>query len=286
MRRYIHLFGITLLSVVVAFPALTGSHDLAHAQASTSDERQAFQAAKELGTVEAWDAFLSSFPSGFHADLARAYLKKMVDAPPQIPAVAPQASSQSLDYPMLAGTWGGIVRSGAGQGYDKVASLTEGEEVVLLGPGVPVQQGDYPWFKIAYGDGQKNGFMWGGILCSTGAERQDLFKLCTFTPVRSAARREEIVDHGPTPMQTCKDAGMDYDGSECVARKLKKPTKSTIERRAKAACVDIGMVYLNGKCAPKTKSERNKAAKNKNKACPAGMYRNPYGQCQPNETGG
>ena len=28
------------------------------------------------------------------------------------------------------------------------------------------------------------------------------------------------------------------------------------------------------------------AKKNKNKACPAGMYRNKYGQCQPNETGG
>ena len=46
------------------------------------------------------------------------------------------------------------------------------------------------------------------------------------------------------------------------------------------------MVYLNGTCQPKTKKERKQAAKNKNKACPAGMYRNPYGKCQPNETGG
>lgn len=45
------------------------------------------------------------------------------------------------------------------------------------------------------------------------------------------------------------------------------------------------MIYLNGKCAPKTKTERDAAANNKNKPCPAGTYRNPYGKCQPNETG-
>ena len=69
-------------------------------------------------------------------------------------------------------------------------------------------------------------------------------------------------------------------------KKSAKPSKATIERRAKAACVDMGMIYLNGQCAPKTKAERDRGAKNKNKACPAGMYRNTYGQCQPNETGG
>ncbi len=33
--------------------------------------REAFEAAKELGTLEAWQAFLKNFPTGFHADLAR-----------------------------------------------------------------------------------------------------------------------------------------------------------------------------------------------------------------------
>ena len=45
------------------------------------------------------------------------------------------------------------------------------------------------------------------------------------------------------------------------------------------------MIYLNGKCAPKYKTQRDFAKKNKNKKCPAGTYRNPYGQCQPNQTG-
>ena len=46
---------------------------------ATSNEAQkyAFESAKELGTVEAWDAFLSNYPEGFYADLARAYVKKL-----------------------------------------------------------------------------------------------------------------------------------------------------------------------------------------------------------------
>jgi hypothetical protein len=249
------------------------------AQAPSLAEKDAFMAAKELGTIEGWEAFLTNYPTGFHADLARAYVKRMAETPA---ATKPSAPAAAADYPMTAGTWGGVVRAGPGQNHDKVASLREGEEVVLMGPGVPVLPNDYPWFKIAFGDGQSEGYMWGGILCSTGVERPDLFKLCTFTPVRA----ETQSDHGPTPEQTCKDAGMDYNGSECVARKAAKPSPATVERRAKAACVDMGMIYLNGKCAPKKKVERDRAAKNRNKACPAGMYRNPYGQCQPNETGG
>jgi hypothetical protein len=85
--------------------------------------------------------------------------------------------------------------------------------------------------------------------------------------------------------------GAKKDDDEKPAKKTEKkaadkPSKATIEKRAKAACVDMGMIYLNGKCAPKVKAQRDQAVKNKPKACPPGMYRNPYGQCQPNETGG
>lgn len=50
-------------------------------------EKDAFESAKELGTIEAWEAFLSSYPTGFHADLARAYVKRL-GAPSQ-PQAAP-----------------------------------------------------------------------------------------------------------------------------------------------------------------------------------------------------
>ena len=91
------------------------------------------------------------------------------------------------------------------------------------------------------------------------------------------------------PEKELQDAKKDDDEKPAKKTEKKaadKPSKATIEKRAKAACVDMGMIYLNGKCAPKAKAQRDQAVKNKPKACPAGMYRNPYGQCQPNETGG
>ena len=45
-------------------------------------EKEAFENAKDLGTVEAWDAFISNYPSGLHADLARAYIKKLGSSAP------------------------------------------------------------------------------------------------------------------------------------------------------------------------------------------------------------
>jgi hypothetical protein len=52
--------------------------------------KDAFEAAKELGTVEAWDAFLASFGEGFYADLARAYRNKG-DAPAPSGGATPPA---------------------------------------------------------------------------------------------------------------------------------------------------------------------------------------------------
>ena len=45
-----------------------------------SNERAAFESAKELGTPEAFNAFLSNYSTGFYADLARAYLNKLSGA--------------------------------------------------------------------------------------------------------------------------------------------------------------------------------------------------------------
>jgi hypothetical protein len=45
--------------------------------ASASPEKDAFESAKELGTIAAFEAFLSNYPSDFYADLARAYVDKL-----------------------------------------------------------------------------------------------------------------------------------------------------------------------------------------------------------------
>jgi hypothetical protein len=62
------------------------------AQVSAKD---AFEAARELGTIDAWNAFLANYPTGFYADLARAYIKKLLaggDVPPPTAAPGPTAT--------------------------------------------------------------------------------------------------------------------------------------------------------------------------------------------------
>jgi hypothetical protein len=65
-----------------AYAGATGSDTKTSDEAKGGDAAAAFNSAKELGTVEAWDAFLSNYPTGFHADLARAYVKKLSEGAP------------------------------------------------------------------------------------------------------------------------------------------------------------------------------------------------------------
>lgn len=105
------LFCVTLVSPQVIGTARAQAADGAapHIQlaqaADDAAEKQAFEAAKELGTVEAWDAFLSNFPKGFRSDLARAYVKKLADQPasaPSAPAVAaPERAQNATPGPMM-----------------------------------------------------------------------------------------------------------------------------------------------------------------------------------------
>jgi hypothetical protein len=74
----------------------------AQEQASDAAEKEAFEAAKSLDTVEGWQAFLKNFPTGFRADLAKAYLSKLnaataTPAPPSTPAApAPAAAAADM----------------------------------------------------------------------------------------------------------------------------------------------------------------------------------------------
>jgi hypothetical protein len=70
---------------------------LAAAQDADVSVKEAFDAAKELGTVEAWDAFLSIYPTGFHANLARAYIKKLGGTAAPAPDSPPPARAKSAD---------------------------------------------------------------------------------------------------------------------------------------------------------------------------------------------
>jgi len=175
-----------LCLAVLAIPAAAVGPSVAFA-ASAMSEKEAFEAAKALGTVEAWDAFLSNYPSGFHADLARAYLKKLsggTGTPPQ--GAAPQGAAPTIaaapapvpagEFPFSAGSWGGILRDGPGQHFRKVASLKEGEPVTLVAR-ADVSENGFPWFKLVTQKGQ-TGYQWGGILCAIGTEHPGLFQIC------------------------------------------------------------------------------------------------------------
>jgi hypothetical protein len=63
------------------------------AAASASPEKEAFDSAKELGTAAGFEAFLANYPSGFYADLARAYIEKLEAAE------APSAPTQTFPAP-------------------------------------------------------------------------------------------------------------------------------------------------------------------------------------------
>ena len=87
-----------LALVVPTAGAIAGGTTIAPDDANHSREKDAFATAKELGTVDAWNAFLATYPTGFYADMARAYLKKASD-----PAAAPgTTNTPTTDTPALA----------------------------------------------------------------------------------------------------------------------------------------------------------------------------------------
>jgi len=99
---------------VVAFPASInlGPSSLdeplwrsssALAQTAEIPAKDAFEATRELGTVEAWEAFLASYPTGFYSDLARAYIGKLKGAASEPPASATRPASTKSDAGPRAG---------------------------------------------------------------------------------------------------------------------------------------------------------------------------------------
>lgn len=82
--------------------------------AGGSGEKDAFEAAKELGTKEAWEAFLANYGSGFHADLARAYLKKLAAGGASAPSNAGNgdaAAGPAIDPQALGPVVSGISKA-------------------------------------------------------------------------------------------------------------------------------------------------------------------------------
>ena len=79
----------------------------------------------------------------------------------------------------------------------------------------------YPWFKISFRGG-RTGYKWGGILCSTGTERPDLYKTCA--PASEAVSGVKLLE------QSVKRAAVNGTG---VAASLR--ASSTNRRKRSAA---------------------------------------------------
>lgn len=76
-------------------------------------------------------------------------------------------------------SYGGILRSGPGMDYKKLASLRARDPLEVLEE-TDVWMGDYKWFKVKTSAG--TGYHWGGIFCSMGGKPEGVFSDCADYP--------------------------------------------------------------------------------------------------------
>lgn len=133
-------------------------------------EKEAFEGAKELGTIEAWEAFLNRFSTGFRADLARAYVKRLgtegggeAQQPAAATKTTPAATLQTVDLGPGEEPWETGLRVVAAAGNQKVYTASvqgNGLELVTFCVGLELHavlrespRGVYPEFEARLGQG-------------------------------------------------------------------------------------------------------------------------------------
>ncbi len=102
--------------------------------------------------------------------------------PPPPPPPTPQAAS---GFPVLAGSWGGVLRAGPGMGFAQLGSTAEGDSLELLA-NAGQEMNSYPWFQVRTGNGLV-GYQWGGIICAVQTEIEGTFALCDANSAAAAA---------------------------------------------------------------------------------------------------
>ena len=310
--NYAFRFAAAVAVVVLSpFPLAGWATGQAVAQtiagASVTAEKQAFDSAKELGTADAWQAFLKSYPGGFHADLARAYLKNLgvsnnattppapASSPSPVAAIAPveypcseapKLKSQNSDTPTK------ITFVNASDGRRVIVWMTfDGKlkEYAELDPGQELTQSTFlthPWMVTnAPGDCMQIFMPVDSDSVARLEITNDQQRDAQGSPPKKAKKakvvKQDEDDHGPTPEQSCRNVGQVYVDGVCVSKKKKRAEKS-----AEASCIELDMAYRNGKCVAKYQKDIQQLKKQKKIGCPAGTYLNPLGVCQPDETGG
>lgn len=243
---------ICLTSAELAAPAVIV------AEAGSGAEKDAFNSAKELGTADAWNAFLTSYPSGFHADLARAYLKQLGGggaaapaAPPPVTAVATTAgpaqemscSQQQSLRSLNSNTPAKITfvnKSGMHRGIMWLDFNGQPKDYAALNPGEQVTLDTYlthPWMATDGPGDCKQIFMPAG-----------------------AASVADLTGSGA--VSEPKASRNDDDGRAKARRAAERERAERAERAARAAKAkkkvtgcEEGYKLVNGKCKKRTKKD-------------------------------
>lgn len=86
------------------------------------------------------------------------------------------SAANADELPMVARSWGGVVRAAPDDHAQKLASLREGETLTILAH-TKVQWNGFEFFKIRYRS-SRTGYQWRGILCPVGAALKGAFQVC------------------------------------------------------------------------------------------------------------
>lgn len=86
------------------------------------------------------------------------------------------ANNATQDDTVSGMSYGGVLRSGPGMEYDRVASLREGDYLDIL-EDTGVWFNDYKWYLVASPQG--TGYHWGGIICvNLDTQIEGIFEKC------------------------------------------------------------------------------------------------------------
>lgn len=281
------LRSVLALAMILLLPMWLGAGGLAFQQAALAEtpdkaETDAFEAAKALGTVEAWDAFLAHYPSGFHADLARAYVKQLAGTPPA--AVAPSTQATGPEQPAYEQTCQGqeTLRSRHSDEPAKLRFINESgatlilqwidyngglKEYATLKPGADIVQDTFvthPWV-VAYEEGSCRQIFLpapGNSVARLLPESQGAKARDSTPPPKSTPRKKD--DDGDRDTLKCAKGYKKVKG-QCV---MLQNCGANATRSAEGDCYcNKNYVMKNGQCVWKTDKQGFEVAPWKKPGC-------------------
>ncbi|MBX9712059.1 MAG: hypothetical protein K2X60_13585 [Xanthobacteraceae bacterium] len=280
---------LTLSSFVSGLPA-TNERNAAFAQSQAPSEAEAFEAAKALGTTEAWNAFVANYPAGFRADLARAYLKQLADKAASPSASTQQGQTATPEQPAFEQSCSEQrnLRSREANAPAKLRFInpTDGTYVLqwidyngalkeygTLGPGAEITQDTFlthPWI-VAYGEGScRQIFLPAeGISVARVRTESELSKKKAVPPPPVA--KKPVSE--PPPLKCAENYRK--VGNECV---MMQNCGSNARRGPEGDCYcNSGYHMMNGQCT-RPRQQPNQCGQGE-------VYSSSMGQCIPKSLG-